>query len=250
MPGGDAPRRRWLLPTVVLGGVVVVSVALTLANRGSSSPRTPPAGPVPAVGAPAPSPMQPGADGAGLNGSGPRTTDGMVPVGFARNESGAASAATSYISTLQSLVLVGRGEREAAVRRMVAPGSAPVVDQAVDGLAFLDRVVADARDALPGARVLVRDVPVAYTVSPFDAERARVRVWSVGIVLIEGRTEATEVWSTNTVDLAWKEGDWRVAGWTRAAGPTPATGLATATLPTAVLAAIDGWEGFRYVPSS
>lgn len=249
MPGGDASRRRWLLPTVVLGGVALLA-ALALANRGSSSPPTSSPGPVPGVGAPAQSPMQPGPGGAGLDGSGPRATDGMVPVGFARNESGAASAATSYISTLQSLVLVGRGEREAAVRRMVAPGSGPVADQAVDGLAFLDRVVADARDALPGARVLVRDVPVAYTVAPFDAERARVRVWSVGIVLIEGRTEATEVWSTNTIDLAWKEGDWRVAGWTRAAGPTPATGLASATPPTAVLAAIDGWEGFRYVPSS
>jgi hypothetical protein len=186
----------------------------------------------------------------GPDGPGPRSTDGVVPVGFARNQPGAASAATSYISTLQSLVLVGRGEREAAVRRMVAPGSDPVVDQAVDGLAFLDRVVADARASLPGARVLVRDVPVAYTVAPFDADRARVRVWSVGIVLIEGRTEATEVWSTNTVDLAWKEGDWRVAAWARAAGPTPANSLDAATPPTAVLAAIDGWEGFRYVPSS
>jgi len=174
----------------------------------------------------------------------------VVPVGFARNQAGAATAATSYIATLQSLMLVGRGEREAAVRRMVAPGAGPVVDEAVDGLAFLDRIVADARAALPGARVLVRDVPVAYSVAPFDPDRARVRVWSVGIVLIEGRTEATEVWSTNTVDLTWRDGDWRVVAWARAAGPTPAASLVSATPPTAVLAAIDGWEGFRYVPSS
>ncbi len=240
-----ARRRRSVLLLGVLG-VVLVALALALFGGSRSSPPTTGLQRQPSKGVATPPPPL----GTDTQDAQVAPGDGALPSGFAHNPGGAATAATSYISALHGLVLAERGEREKAARAMAARGARGVVDQTLDSLAIFDRVVADARVALPNARVLVRDVPVAYKVNHFDPGRAEVRVWSVGLLLIEGRTEATEVWSTNTVQLAWEEGDWRLSSWSRATGPTPATGVDKPTPPAAVLAAIEGWEGFSYVPSS
>jgi hypothetical protein len=67
---------------------------------------------------------------------------------------------------------------------------------------------------------------------------------------VEGRTEATEVWSTNSVGLVWEAGDWRVAWWVRASGPVPASTREAPTPSEAVLRAVAGWKGFQHAPES
>ncbi|MGI8983163.1 MAG: hypothetical protein ACR2HM_01300 [Acidimicrobiales bacterium] len=171
-------------------------------------------------------------------------------MGFARSPDGAAAAASSYLSALHGLVLLDPVERETAVRRMAAPSAESVVDQTLESMEALDLILAEARAELPGARVLLREVPVAYDVEQFDPDRARVACWSLGIVLVEGRTQASEVWSTNTVELVWEQDDWRVWSWSRQPGPVPAVTTDGATEPARLLSAIEGWKGFRYVPSS
>lgn len=245
-----APRRSRLWVGFALTVVVIVAVVI---GQGGDGRRAVPTGsaakpaPEARVGAAAPPPPL---SAAGPENPGPRRTEGALPVGFARTEDGAVAAATTYLSTLHGLALGDAGAREEAVRRMSAPEAPGIVDQTLAGMAFLDGVVDEARAALPGARVFLREVPVAYDLSRFDPTRARVEVWSLGVVLIEGRTQATQVWSTNTVELAWDNGDWRLWSWARVPGPVPAASLDPPTDPAEVLAAIDGWEGYRYVPAS
>ncbi len=248
-----APRR--FAPVAIGVVLTVVVLAAVVIGRGHHGPPRPAARPervtparreVPAPGVAAPAPPL---RSTGPAGPGPGRTEDGVAVGYARSEDGAVAAATTYLSTLHGLAL-DPGAREAAVGRMAAAGAPGVVEQTLAGMALLDTVVGEARAALPSARAFLREIPVAYTLSRFDPQRARVQVWSLGVVLIEGRTQATEVWSTNTVDLAWDQGDWRLWSWSRAPGPVPAASLEAPTDPAEVLAAINGWEGYRYVPSS
>lgn len=183
-------------------------------------------------------------------GPGPSETDGGVPVGYEQTEDGAAAAATTYLSTLHQLVALGDAERRAALGVLSADGADAVAEEATAAFATLDDVVNRARATTPDARLFLREVPMAYTVSRFTDARSQVEVWSVGIVIVEGATQATEVWSTNTVELVWEDGDWKVWSWVRRAGPQPSLSAATAASATEVLDAIDGWEGYRYVPAS
>jgi len=162
----------------------------------------------------------------------------------------AASAAAGYLAELSRLTLAGPSGREAALRAMAATDGRKVVPETLAAMGSLDRVVAQARAAVPGARVLLREVPVAFSVRSSGPERAEVRIWGMSLLVIEGRTAATEVWSTNTFDLSWEAGRWRVSGWARSPGPVPAAGLQPPTEPGAVLDAVDGWEGFGYAPAA
>jgi hypothetical protein len=170
----------------------------------------------------------------------------LVASGFSADPSGAAEAAISYLSTLERLVHTGADDRASALRRMSASDAGRVVQNALDGLATLDALTTEARRIQPDARLVLREAPVAYDVSTTGAGRARVRLWTVAVVLIEGRTEPREAWCTNTVDLVWEDGDWRVAAWGRRPGPVP-TAHADPTPSAAGLDAVN-WSGFRHVP--
>jgi hypothetical protein len=244
----EQPHRRRVWPLLVVAGLTFTAVAAVALGGGhdpspTSTGEEEGASPEGVV-APPPPVL------AAATGPGPASSDGAVPVGFARSADGAAAAASSYLSTLHGLVLLDPVEREAAVRRMAAPSAESVVNRALESMEALDVILAEARAELPGARVLLREVPVAYDVEQFDPDRARVACWSLGIVLVEGRTQATEVWSTNTVELVWEQDDWRVWSWSRQVGPVPAVTPDEASDPAQLLSAIEGWEGFRYVPSS
>lgn len=215
-----------LVPIVVV--VVVVVVASLAGGRPSSSPS-----PVRSIDPPASEPVD---------------AQGAPPVAGGDDRRGAAAAALDYLATLSSLVGADPAGREATLRSLAAPGAPAVVRRTLEGMAVLDRVVADARSVLPSARVLVKEVPVSYTVAAHDGSRARVEVWSVGVVLIEGRTDATEVWSTNTVELSWAGDRWRVWDWSRRPGPVPAPTTDSPTAPGDVLAGVGTWDEVAYAP--
>lgn len=171
-------------------------------------------------------------------------------MGYERNRDGAAAAATTYLSTLHQLIGSGDAGRRAALDVLTASGADAVVDEATSAFATLDQVVAKARATTPNARLFLREVPMAYTVGRFTDDRAQVDVWSLGVIIIEGATQATEVWSTNTVELVWESDDWKVWSWNRRPGPQPSLATSSPVPATQVLDAIDGWEGYRYVPAS
>ncbi|MGH9010240.1 MAG: hypothetical protein ACRDYF_10400 [Acidimicrobiia bacterium] len=181
---------------------------------------------------------------------GPTGLDGDVPIGYAPSPAGAAAAATSYLSTLHRLVFVDQAGRETALRRMAAAGADAVVRDGLEAMRALDQLLDEAKSTDPQSRTLLREVPIAYRVGQGNDHQVRVDVWSVGVVLIGGRSAASEVWSTNSVQLVWEQGDWHVAWWGRASGPVPAAGRQEPTPPDQVLQAVAGWEGYRYVPGT
>jgi hypothetical protein len=226
------------LSTIVLGG--------SCGRVGGGDPQAPRGGgAVPAARAAAPVLADRG------DGSGPSSYDGIVPVGFSHNEAGAAAAANAYFATLQRLVFSDRKVREAALRRMAASSASDVVDGGLAALRAVDAVLEDARRQHSDAGAFLKEIPVAYRVqSAGGGTEAQVDVWSLAVFLVEGRTEATEVWSTNSVGLVWEAGDWRVAWWVRASGPVPAATREAPTPSEAVLRAVAGWKGFQHAPES
>lgn len=180
--------------------------------------------------------------------TGPRRVEAGVPVGYARSNEGAAAAATQYLGTLAGLMSSTVPDREAALRRMASSSEPAVVERGIDGLAAIDSVVAVARRERPDARVLLTEVPLAHNALPSGDGRVEVDIWSVAVALVEGRTDAMEVWSTNQVGLVWEGGDWRVAWWRRSPGPTPTAARNAATPTDQVLTAVGEWSGYRHVP--
>ncbi len=228
----------------LLAGALVLG-----ACGGGGSPTAAPPRHADAAIAPAP-PVTSAAGDHSPAGPGPSRTEAGVPVGYTRNGDGAAAAATTYLSTLHQLIGSGEAGRRAALDVLTAKGADAVVDEATSAFATLDYVVAQARATTPNARLFLREVPMAYTVGRFTDDRAQVEVWSLGVIIIEGATQATEVWSTNTVELVWEGDDWKVWSWNRHPGPQPSLATSTPVPAAQVLDAIQGWEGYRYVPAS
>lgn len=234
---------------VVGAGAALAAIVLagSCGRGGGGEPSVPGGGRavVPAAPAAAPLPADPG------GGPGPSSHDGIVPVGFAHTEAGAAAAANAYFATLQRLVLSDQAVREAALRRMAASSASDVVDGGLAALRAVDAFLDDARKQHSEAEAFLKEIPVAYRVEsgPGDTE-AQVDVWSLAVFLVEGRTEATEVWSTNSVGLVWEGGDWRVAWWVRATGPVPAAPRQAPTPSDEMFRAVAGWKGFQHAPES
>lgn len=225
-----------------------VLLAAVLGAAGCGGPGRPRPADVPAAPAGAAAPAPP--TGPQPDASGPAGLDGVVPIGYAQSPRGAAAAATSYLSTLHRLVFLDQAGRETALRRMAAAGAAAVIRDGLEAMRALDQLLDETPSTDPQPKTLLREVPIAYRVGPGDDHQVRVDVWSVGVVLIGGRSAASEVWSTNSVQLVWEQGDWHVAWWGRTPGPVPAAGRQEPTPPDRVLHAVAGWEGYRYVPGT
>lgn len=148
------------------------------------------------------------------------------------------------------LVALGEGSTNPAQRAkalgMIAPSAGDLVGQASAGFALLDGEVSAARSVVPNGRVLVRMVPVVYRPADCAPQRCQVSVWTLGIVAIEGRSEATETWQTNVIDLQHDGSEWLVVGWKVLPGPVP-TITARRPTPTAeLLSTIGDWKAFDH----
>jgi len=151
-------------------------------------------------------------------GAGPtREVDG-APAGFARTREGAQAAAIAYTATLsQRLLYLEPADAEAAVRAVAADASA-------------DTLTADALDSLEAARTPLAEgsgatwwivEPLAVKVEAFSTDRAGVSVWLVRVISRQGVVVPQASWVTETVELVWEDGDWRLWSDTSTPGPTP-----------------------------
>lgn len=164
---------------------------------------------------------------------GPTTEVDGVPAGFTRSEQGAVAAAASFVTTGQALLDIDPLAAEQAVRRIAASSTADA--QVADVLARLAAV----REALaPGTGPIVfRQAPVSWRVDGFSSDRARVAVWSVGVLSREGIAPPQAGWATSTFDLVWERGDWRIEAETVTPGPAPLLDDSAAPATSAQLAA-------------
>ena len=149
---------------------------------------------------------------------GPREYVDGIPSGFARTSDGARAAAVHFVLTGQTLIGMVPTRVPDAIRSMAASGAADAqVTEAQEQLRHL-------RDRLAGGSAPIRYVQsiLASRVDAFAPDRARVSVWSVGVLSRTGVAQPQSGWTTSTFELVWEREDWRIWDNTIAPGPTPA----------------------------
>lgn len=224
MSGLDGPRRVW--PLLLAAFVSGLAVALLLptrtdADRGQS---------VSAEGS-----------GATRGRAGPNDRGDGSDAGFDRTRSGAVAAAAAFVCNGQALLGMDPLAVEDALREVSAASSA-------------DDIVARHLEQLEGVRqvlsagsgpVVYRQSAVAWRIEAFDEDRARVAIWSVGVLSRDGVAPPQSGWSTSVVELVWERDGWRVWGETVTPGPTPIADDSDAPATSAQLsAALEGFTDF------
>jgi hypothetical protein len=153
-----------------------------------------------------------------VNDAGPSRTEMGVPVGFARTPGGAAAAAVAYTATISQRALFFDAEQAERAVRLVAADAAE------------DTVVADVLAQLAAARTPLEAgtgttwwvvQPLAIRSEAYSSDRARVSVWQVRVLSRQGVVVPQSSWITETVELVWEGGDWRLWSTTQRPGPTP-----------------------------
>ena len=149
--------------------------------------------------------------------AGPRTDEHGIDAGFAHTRTGAVAAATSDVRQGQRLFDLPTPLRAAALRGMAARSAADAyVADETQRLSELDGVAAHGRGRLTW------DVTVlAWRLDAYTADRARVSVWRVGVLSVDGLTNPLSEWTTVVYELVWERADWRIWSETQTAGPTP-----------------------------
>ncbi len=108
-------------------------------------------------------------------------------------------------------------ERAATLRSLAA-------DEVADEFVAQQSGVFDELDAIArrGTGALTWHVSVLATrVEAFTRNRARVALWRVGILSIEGLVAPLAEWATITYELVWQHQGWRVWSEDHREGPTP-----------------------------
>jgi hypothetical protein len=164
----------------------------------------------------------PGGSAAATRAAVPSVADslGGAPVGgFARDEGGAVQAALAYTAAWRHWWLALSDDELADAVAQVA------VPTAVDALAAqLVDETRPAREQLAASTGTGSWVdPLAWRVEAYSDHEARVSVWVMTTLAGRDLAVPQAEWMTVTVDLAWVESDWRVAGLASRRGPSPVT---------------------------
>jgi hypothetical protein len=206
----DRPRSRtwWLVAMAALAAVVFFAGRATAPGESGE----PPAGdalPTPSSSLPPPPSSQ----------SHPRTPEG------------AAGAATRFARVMSGAT----SDRAAFVRATEAIAAPPWRDEARrlahNGVDFIVE-----RYGPNGESMFV---PVRYRILHFSRDEATIEVWGVTLAMGSSVPGIDESWVTGTLELAWIENRWLMAGGDSSVGPTPRL------LQTGDPAPISYLEGFR-----
>ncbi len=174
-------------------------------------------------------------------GSGPSGRQDGVAIGWPHDAAGATDAATSDVAATGLVVEAGPLARADVIDVFASPSFATALtartDRQLDDLAFsLGQAGSD-----PTAITWV-EYPLTVQAHSEGTDRDSVRVWSVAIVSIPGQTGvAREEWRTSTLTMVWEAGDWKVAGWDSAPGPSPAPVAPSDPSAVTAVAAVTGW---------
>jgi hypothetical protein len=188
---------------------VLVAVVLGLALGRTTAPSSPPASALIEAASPSPGPT--------------RKTVG-VGVGFSRTRQGAILAAGSYQQAFADKAILRRAE----LRRRIEVVATPT----------FRRTMLEANE--PGALRLARGgfgqalragvpsaffgVPVGYRLLSFSPSRAVVETWGFSLIGNVSAIEPTAYFGLSRTELAWVEGDWKIAATRASFGPTPRLG--------------------------
>ncbi|MFH8794734.1 hypothetical protein [Streptomyces sp. NPDC017941] len=242
---GRSPSRSVV---TVVGVVVLLIAAIAFANRGGSS-------------------SDDGGDGGRGGGKGPEAAStaasgekpvsggtGGIPSGFPKNQQGVESATANYAVVLGSTGMFDTARRHAIVDTVYTPNAAaqrkPALDKVYSGESFLSRIGLQ-KDGTPpkGTTFVSRIIPVGTKVTKFEGESATVEIWYSSLFGLAGEnTEnpVTESWFTNTYDMRWSGGDWKVADFKQKDGPVPVGRDQRASTADDMAKAVEEYGGFTY----
>lgn len=209
-------RRTAVLVTVLV--VVAAVVAVVAFCLGRASDATPPPGTssmstptLTATLAPTYSPTdvygspEPGlARGPVASGRGGRSTGPAgLPLGYDRTPDGAASAASNYLSWMNSLRIVDAGTADAMAGAAASDArTKAALVQSFNALrSGMTGLTADEEQVNRGA----------YAVASYSAARAVVYIWAPEVTT-DSSGETDHVWSIDAVALVWASDDWKLDG--------------------------------------
>jgi hypothetical protein len=228
----------------VVGVVVLLIAAIAFANQGGGADAPPEAGDkAPKAQSTAPSGVRPVKGNAG-----------GIPTGYAQDEQGAQSAAANYAVALGSDGMFDKARRDEIVNTVYAPDVAAArrgdLDSVYSSKEFLTGIGLEPNGTAPaGMTFITRFNPVGAKVESFTSARASVSVWYSALFGLAGegsQNPVTESWYTNTFDLRWVDGDWKVADFTQKDGPVPVGRDQTASGAQEMADAVQQFGGFTY----
>ncbi|MFJ3520777.1 hypothetical protein [Streptomyces sp. NPDC090131] len=241
-PTRRTPRTSRSLITVV-GVVVLLIAAIAFANSGPDTPSDPA------------SDKPPTDSSTAATGTNPVTGKSAgIPKGFAHDEQGAQSAAANFAVALGSDEMFNAARRGAIVQAVYAPDVAAArrgdLDRVYNDAQFLARIGLDAAGKAPKGLIFISRVnPVGTKVEKYSPETATVSVWYSALFGLAGegsKNPVTESWYTNTFELRWTDGDWRISDFTQKDGPAPVGQDQRAATAEEMAAAVSQFGGLTY----
>ncbi|MFE5733963.1 hypothetical protein ACFQ7A_24020 [Streptomyces sp. NPDC056528] len=240
------PARTSRSLVTVVGVVVLLVGAIALANRGGGDPADPsaPRSGTPGEAAPTAATGVPPVKG----------RNGPIPTGYARDEQGAQSAATNYAVALGSAAMFTTAGRDEIVTTVYTPDAAAArrndLDKAYGSEELLTRIgLQDDGTAPPGTTFISRVIPVGARTESYGTDRATVSVWYSTLFGLAGETSrnpVSEAWYTDTFELRWADGDWKVTRTTQKDGPVPVARDQRASGAQDMADAVGQFGGFTY----
>ena len=237
--GGRRPAARGSRSLITVVGVVVLLIAaIAFANRGGGE------------GA------ETGTGESKNPGVAPTAATGVTPVGkgWGRDQQGAQSAAANYSVALGSADMFDAARRREIVDAVYAPDVAAArrgdLDKVYSDKAFLTRIGLQEDGTAPnGLTFISRVVPVGSKTENFGSDRATVAIWYSSLFGLAGegsQNPVSESWYTNTYELRWVDGDWKVTGFEQKDGPAPVGRDQRASGAEEMADAVDQFGGFTY----
>ncbi|MFE7134526.1 hypothetical protein ACFVIM_27065 [Streptomyces sp. NPDC057638] len=247
-PDGHGPRGGRPRPSRPVIGFVAVIVllfaAIVLVNRGGEEDK----GPGGSAAGPRP-------ESTAASGVKPVTgKTGSIPTGYARDTQGAQSAAANYVVALGSDGMYDKEQRDRIVATVYAPAVVKARQEALgriySGRDFLAGVGLRPDGTAPsGMTMVTRYNPLGAKVERFGQNAATVSVWYSALFGLAGensKNPVTQSWHTNTLQLTWVGGDWKVADFTQKDGPVPVGRDQTASGAEEMAEAVEKFGGFTY----
>lgn len=231
----------------IVGVIVLLLAAIAFANRGGSGNSETPTG----DSAKDTDQAQPTAP----TGTKPVTgKNGGIASGFAKTEQGAQSAAANYAVALTSDGMYQAVRRHEIAQAVYAPSVAAArkndLDKVYSDHAFLGRIGLKPDGTAPKNMTFVsRANPVGTKTESFKGDTAKVSVWYSALFGLAGpqsKNPVTESWYTNTFDLQWTDGGWKVTNFTQKDGPAPIGRDQAAASAEDMTKAVQGFGGFTY----
>ncbi|MEV0324296.1 hypothetical protein ACIBKX_39910 [Streptomyces sp. NPDC050658] len=189
--------------------------------------------------------------------SGERPVDGKtsgIPSGFAKSEQGAQSAAANYAVALGSADMFKTDLRHTIVDTVYTPEVAAQrqgsLDKVYSGKEFLTGIGLNPDGSAPSGTTFVsRIIPVGTKATKLSGDSATVEIWYSSLFGLAGesaKNPVSESWYTNTYELRWVGGDWKVADFKQKDGPVPVGRDQRASTADDMAKAVEEYGGFTY----